>query len=66
MKPIHKNRLYTLVSSYARAWQLLQDVLLLYGGHERKEAVKESKVCDTVAMENAVFWDVKPCGSCKN
>jgi hypothetical protein len=22
--------------------------------------------CDSVAVKNGVFWDVTPCGSCKN
>jgi hypothetical protein len=24
------------------------------------------EVCTAVAMKNAAFWDVRPCGSCKN
>jgi hypothetical protein len=39
--------------------------LLLFGGKVISERVR-FEVFTAVTMKNGVFWDVTPCGSCKN
>jgi hypothetical protein len=40
-------------------------ILLFLPAHNRCESVR-FYVFTTVTMKNGVFWDVTPCGSCKN
>jgi hypothetical protein len=37
-----------------------------YTADECKTAVVRFEVFTAVTMKNAIFWDVTPCGSCKN
>jgi hypothetical protein len=44
-----------------------EDLLLSIGSKNvNKEISVRSEVFKAVTMKNGVFWDVTPCGSCKN
>jgi hypothetical protein len=53
---------HTLVES---VWQAASSSVIRFVFGERISIVR-FQVFTAVTMKNGVFWDVRPCGSCKN
>jgi hypothetical protein len=48
-------------------WYILWYMQLMLGiVHKKKELYESFEVFMAVTMKNGVFWDVTPCGTCKN